>query len=198
LLGKEKITTEISHEDQTRLEKKWKPFAPIVAEEDVGITRNTDGFTSISGLCPEVGFRVFGYFVSSLCRYPDPTEQGRAHQYLSTQRIDSSDFRWQWGGVTPRHYTECREYSIYSEVSSGKRKKVTRARSSLSSRIRWQVLARDSFTCHYCGRRPPEVPLEVDHKISLADGGTDDFENLISACTDCNRGKGAQSITNNE
>jgi len=195
LLGKEGITTEISDDDQIRLERKWKPFAPIVAEEDVGITRNADSFTSISGLCPEVSFTVFSYFVSSLHRYVDEIDSDRAHQYLGTQQIDSSDFRWRWQAVTPRHYTECREYSIYSEVSSGKRKKTSKVRSTLSPKVRWQVLARDAFTCHYCGRRPPEVPLEVDHKIALADGGTDELENLISACTECNRGKGAQSIT---
>jgi hypothetical protein len=139
LLGKERITTEISPEDQLRIERKWKPFAPIVAEEDVGITRVDDRFSSISGLCPEVGSIVFGYFVSSLQKYADELDSDRAHQYLGTNRIDSSDFRWQWASVTPRHYTECPEYSIYSEVSSGKRKKITRDRSSLSPRIRWQV-----------------------------------------------------------
>lgn len=197
MLGKERITTEISHEDQIRLERKWKPFASIVAEEDVGIAWGDNRFTSISRLCPEVGFDVFGYFVSSFQRYANEIDSDRAHQYLGAQRIDSSDFRWYWESVTPRHYTECREYSIYSEVSSGKRRKVPRSRQALSPKVRWQVLARDSFTCQYCGKRPPEVPLEVDHKIALANGGTDDFENLISACAECNRGKGAQSIITN-
>jgi len=195
LLGKEGITTEISEKDQTRLERKWKPFAPVVAEEDVGITRAEDRFRSVSGLCPEVGFEAFGYFVSGLSKYADEIHD-IVHERLGAQGIDGSDYRWQWSAVTPRHYTECREYSIYSEVSSGKRKKTSKVRPGLSPKVRWQVLARDAFTCQYCGRRPPEVSLEVDHKIAVADGGSDDSENLTSACTDCNRGKGAQSITN--
>jgi hypothetical protein len=57
LLGKEGITTEISGKDQTRLERTWKPFTPVFAEEDVGITRAGDRFRSVSGLCPEVGLK---------------------------------------------------------------------------------------------------------------------------------------------
>lgn len=195
LLGKEGITTEISDRDQIRLERKWKPFAPVVAEEDVGITRSGDRFTSVSGLCPEVAFEVFGYFVSALYRYADEIDHDLAHGRLGAHGADGTDYRWQWSAVTPRHYTECREYSIYSEISSGKKRKAPKRRLGLSPKVRWQVLTRDAFACQYCGRRPPEVSLEVDHKVAVADGGTDDPENLVSACTDCNRGEGAQSIT---
>lgn len=57
--------------------------------------------------------------------------------------------------------------------------------------VRFDVFKRDNFTCAYCGRRPPEITLEVDHIIPLAEGGTDDPENLTTSCWDCNRGKGA-------
>jgi len=56
-------------------------------------------------------------------------------------------------------------------------------------KLRWQILERDNFTCQYCGRTAPDVMLEVDHKISLADGGDNSPENLIASCTACNRGK---------
>jgi hypothetical protein len=39
LLGREGITTDLTPEVHARLEKKWKPFEPTIAEEDVGITR---------------------------------------------------------------------------------------------------------------------------------------------------------------
>lgn len=60
--------------------------------------------------------------------------------------------------------------------------------------IRFDVFKRDSFTCCYCGRRPPEVVLEVDHIDPVSNGGTDAFENLLTACFDCNRGKGAKLL----
>lgn len=60
---------------------------------------------------------------------------------------------------------------------------------SVSKSLRFEVFKRDSFTCQYCGQRPPEVVLEVDHIEPRAAGGSDDFLNLITSCWDCNRGK---------
>lgn len=55
--------------------------------------------------------------------------------------------------------------------------------------MRFEVLKRDRFTCHYCGGTPPNVLLHVDHVVPRAAGGTDDPANLITACADCNQGK---------
>jgi len=57
-------------------------------------------------------------------------------------------------------------------------------------KLRWEIMERDNFTCQYCGRSAPDVMLEIDHKTAIADGGTNDLSNLITACTACNRGKG--------
>jgi len=66
----------------------------------------------------------------------------------------------------------------------------------ITKKIRFEVFKRDNFTCRYCGRKTPEVILEVDHIIPVSKGGTDDFENLITACFECNRGKGGELLTN--
>jgi hypothetical protein len=58
-------------------------------------------------------------------------------------------------------------------------------------KIRFEVFKRDGFTCAYCNRKTPDVVLEVDHIIPRAEGGDDELENLVTACWDCNRGKGA-------
>lgn len=60
--------------------------------------------------------------------------------------------------------------------------------------VRFEVFKRDGFACAYCNRRPPDVTLEVDHIIPVIEGGSDDPENLITACWDCNRGKGATPL----
>lgn len=60
---------------------------------------------------------------------------------------------------------------------------------SISKRIRFRVFERDGFRCQYCGQGAPEVALEVDHKTPRCAGGSDDMENLTSACYACNRGK---------
>ena len=65
---------------------------------------------------------------------------------------------------------------------------------SISAKKRFEILKRDNFTCGYCSRTSPEVVLEVDHVVPKAVGGTDDSDNLTTACRDCNRGKGRISI----
>jgi hypothetical protein len=60
---------------------------------------------------------------------------------------------------------------------------------SLTPRTRFLVLNRDGFTCRYCGAKAPNVELQVDH-IVTSRGGSDDMENLITACQPCNAGKG--------
>ena len=59
----------------------------------------------------------------------------------------------------------------------------------LSVRTRFEVFKRDGFTCRYCGRKSPDVVLEVDHILPLCEGGTDDAVNLATSCWDCNHGK---------
>lgn len=60
---------------------------------------------------------------------------------------------------------------------------------NISVRTRFEVLKRDRFACAYCGKHPPDVLLEVDHIVPRAAGGSDELDNLICACWDCNRGK---------
>jgi 5-methylcytosine-specific restriction endonuclease McrA len=76
---------------------------------------------------------------------------------------------------------------------------------------------RDGMICHYCGKRihfAKDVRKEirargvdidrygyklidmlaatVDHVIPRSKGGTDDLSNLVLACNECNRTKGAK------
>lgn len=59
----------------------------------------------------------------------------------------------------------------------------------VSTKVRFEIFKRDLFTCQYCGRSSPEVELQVDHMIPQAKGGTDDIDNLITACSECNYAK---------
>jgi hypothetical protein len=61
---------------------------------------------------------------------------------------------------------------------------------SISAKLRFEVFNRDNFTCRYCGRKTPEVILELDHVIPLSKGRTGDLDNLTTSCFECNRGKG--------
>ena len=67
-------------------------------------------------------------------------------------------------------------------------------RISLSKKIRFEVFKRDGFICGYCGSHPPDIILEVDHIIAVANGGDNSDGNLITSCFDCNRGKAANKL----
>lgn len=62
---------------------------------------------------------------------------------------------------------------------------------AVSKRTRYEVLRRDGHACRYCGGRAPDVVLTVDHVVPTALGGTDNPDNLVAACRDCNAGKSA-------
>lgn len=64
-------------------------------------------------------------------------------------------------------------------------------RVQLSKKQRFSVFKRDGFVCQYCGATPPGSILEVDHIRPVSQGGGNCIDNLITACFDCNRGKGA-------
>lgn len=68
-------------------------------------------------------------------------------------------------------------------------------RKALSQKIRFEVFKRDSFTCVYCGRKAPDVVLQVDHIVPVAQGGTNDILNLVTSCVDCNQGKSDRKLS---
>lgn len=53
---------------------------------------------------------------------------------------------------------------------------------------RHSVLARDSFTCQYCGLRNRELTL--DHVVPRWMGGPHTWDNLVACCRRCNLKKG--------
>jgi len=71
-------------------------------------------------------------------------------------------------------------------------------RKPIGKKMRFEVFKRDKFTCQYCGRKAPDVILEVDHIKPVAEGGKNTILNLITSCRDCNRGKGKVRLEENE
>jgi 5-methylcytosine-specific restriction endonuclease McrA len=56
------------------------------------------------------------------------------------------------------------------------------------------LFARDRYRCQYCGRSQvdlkPRESLTRDHLIPLSRGGTNDWTNVVTACSQCNARKG--------
>lgn len=57
--------------------------------------------------------------------------------------------------------------------------------------LRSAVYARDGYACVYCGEGGKR--LECDHVVPLSRGGPTTLANLVTACRDCNRSKGAKT-----
>lgn len=64
---------------------------------------------------------------------------------------------------------------------------------TLTARIRQTVREAYNFRCGYCGVTETQTgsELEIDHFQPLAHGGTDNLDNLVYACSACNRFKGS-------
>jgi 5-methylcytosine-specific restriction endonuclease McrA len=61
--------------------------------------------------------------------------------------------------------------------------------------LRYSILRRDGFMCRYCGAKPVQKELRVDHVVSVKDGGDlTNPKNLVTSCHACNAGKGDLSI----
>ena len=56
---------------------------------------------------------------------------------------------------------------------------------------RIEVFNRDHYTCQYCGKATRELTL--DHVIPRYRGGEHVWENVVSACTPCNRRKAGRT-----
>ncbi len=54
------------------------------------------------------------------------------------------------------------------------------------------IFRRDNHTCQYCGAK--NVPLTIDHIVPKVDGGKDSWENLVTACIQCNNKKGGRPL----
>ena len=56
--------------------------------------------------------------------------------------------------------------------------------------LRYEIMVRDDFACQLCGRKQANgIELEVDHKLPVSKGGTNETCNLWTLCGACNGGK---------
>lgn len=69
-------------------------------------------------------------------------------------------------------------------------KKYTRFRRKSFIRFsRENVYLRDSFECQYCGVKPLQRELTLDHVLPASRGGDKNWLNVVTACKPCNQKK---------
>lgn len=87
---------------------------------------------------------------------------------------------------------------LHSAMSCVRSPSVVRLRSHVKRPMpqlklsRRSILARDNYTCQYCGHRGPD--LTVDHVIPRRLGGPTAWDNLVCCCKKCNTRKSDKSV----
>lgn len=62
--------------------------------------------------------------------------------------------------------------------------------------LREKILLRDRYTCQHCGLVSMQKGvMECDHIVNVAQGGTDDPNNLQILCKDCHKLKSQKEAT---
>lgn len=59
---------------------------------------------------------------------------------------------------------------------------------------RFNVFLRDRFRCQYCGDNYPSEDLTFDHVLPRSRGGRTTWQNVVTACQDCNLEKGSKLL----
>jgi hypothetical protein len=54
---------------------------------------------------------------------------------------------------------------------------------------RIKVYERDGYKCRYCEKQLTRFTATLDHVRAVAEGGDNSFENLVTACLNCNSRK---------
>jgi len=99
---------------------------------------------------------------------------------------------WKWSTLKNLMYKYSQGLVTIDEVMTSK--ELRPLRKAISPRIRAIILHRDKRTCQMCGSASPSVPLEIDHVIPVALGGSNHQENLRTLCINCNCGKSSQLL----
>lgn len=69
-------------------------------------------------------------------------------------------------------------------------RKVLGFRTNFVKFSRINVMARDNFSCQYCGAKRKSHELQFEHVIPRCQGGRTTWENIVMACRNCNMQKG--------
>lgn len=67
-----------------------------------------------------------------------------------------------------------------------------RGRSAVPTSVKLAVGSRDAMRCVYCGDE--NGPFHLDHLWPVSKGGSDEPNNLVMSCADCNLSKGNKSL----
>lgn len=68
----------------------------------------------------------------------------------------------------------------------------TPKRDSIGNALRHETFKRDNYRCVECGATNKQTRLHVDHIVPVAQGGSDELDNLQTLCEECNLAKSSR------
>ena len=83
------------------------------------------------------------------------------------------------------------KYGIEFETKDENNLTIKQTRKRLTETAKKNIFNRDKYECQYCGSHDD---LEIDHIIPLSKGGTNEDDNLLTACHRCNSLKGDKNL----
>lgn len=116
--------------------------------------------------------------------YKEKVSEAKRVWYLkNTEKITEKNRKYR-----AEHREKMNEYaSNYRAKKKGDNGKITAKE--------WMTMKRlYGFMCLCCGRKEPEIKLELDHVIPLSLGGPNTIDNAQPLCKSCNSSKQAKSI----
>ena len=146
-------------------------------------------------------------FVTNLDLWEKTVQLNNRPQHFDSFDVDKSMLLQEWfyllEDINSLNFEEnlsTRDFHKSNSVENNNETRIQQAEegligSSISPAFRFEILERDGLRCQLCGATAKHRSrLEIDHKISKKDGGTNNKDNLWTLCFTCNRGKGSKSM----
>lgn len=123
---------------------------------------------------------------SDSCRDKDRYQRDIQYRAVKKQRASA------WFKANYDHVREAQRLYYQTHYPEFAAKNFARSGRILDADLVARVLAEDNYTCQYCGQRGGK--LTIDHKMPVSRNGSDERDNLCTACHRCNCRKGAKTV----
>ena len=116
--------------------------------------------------------------VGALRKIGEPNFDGTPYQVLTPDEIEACrKFRAERVTSEPKPDVKENEIDFYNVREN-----------------RLKVFERDGYKCRYCGKQLTRFTATLDHVKPVTEGGDNSFENLVTACLECNSRKHRRPI----